>query len=62
MIYRFNFSGSIQIKDVKDENEAINYFEDILLALNEILVSSDENDDHYGEIDFRSTGYTKEND
>ena len=62
MTYRFNFSGSIQIKDVKDENEAINYFEDILLALNEILTSSDENDDHYGEIDFCSTGYTKEND
>ena len=62
MTYRFNFSGSIQIKDVKDENEAINYFEDILLALNEILASSDENDDHYGGIDFHSTGYTKEND
>ena len=62
MTYRFNFSGSIQIKDVKDENEAINYFEDILLALNEILASSDENDDHYGEIDFLSTVYTKEND
>ena len=62
MTYRFNFRGSIQIKDVKDENEAINYFEDILLALNEILTSSDENDDHYGEIDFCSAGYTKEND
>lgn len=44
------------------KNEAINYFEDILLALNKILTSSDENDDHYGEIDFRSTGYKKEND
>lgn len=62
MTYKFNFKGSIIIKDVKDENEAINYFDDILLALNEILASSDENDDHYGEIDFRSTGYEKEND
>ena len=62
MTYQFNFSGSIQIKDVKDENETINYFEDILLALNEILTSSDENDDHYGEINFCPTGYIKEND
>ena len=62
MNYNYNFKSSIIIKDVKDENEAINYFDDILLALNEILASSDENDDHYEEIDFRSTGYEKEND
>ena len=45
--YFVDITLQVLIKDVEDEDEAIEYAEDFIYGLNEIAYSSDEDDDHY---------------
>ena len=45
--YEVEIILKVQIKDVEDEDEAIEYADDFLYGLNDMVYSSDEWDDHY---------------
>lgn len=45
--YEIEIILKIQIKDVKKEDEAIEYADDFLYGLNDMVYSTDEWDDHY---------------
>lgn len=45
--YFVDITLQILVKDVEDEDEAIEYAEDFVYGLNEMVCSSDDEDDHY---------------
>lgn len=45
--YEVEIILKVQIKDVEDEDEAIEYADDFLYGLNDMVYSTDELDDHY---------------
>lgn len=45
--YEVEIVLKVQIKDVEDEDEAIEYADDFLYGLNDMVYSTDEWDDHY---------------
>ena len=45
--YEVEIVLKVQIKDVEDEDEAIEYVDDFLYGLSDMVYSTDEKDDHY---------------
>lgn len=45
--YEIEIVLKVQIKDVDNEDEAIEYADDFLYGLNDMVYSTDEWDDHY---------------
>ena len=45
--YEVEIVLKVQIKDVEDEDEAIEYADDFLYGLSDMVYSTDEWDDHY---------------
>lgn len=46
--YEVEIVLKVLIKDVEDEDDAIEYIDDFLYGLNDMVYSIDEWDDHYG--------------
>lgn len=45
--YEIEIILKVQVKDVEDEDEAIEYIDDFLYGLSDMVYSTDEWDDHY---------------
>ena len=57
--YEVEIVLKVLVKDVKDEDDAIEYIDDFLYGLNDMVYSTDEWDDHYEIISNKITTVKK---